>query len=358
MKEIFFDEAGNTGPDLLNKDQTVYVLCSTDLDNNKSKILLESFFKINNEVHFKNKRKTDKGKKQILTFIKTNKELLKEHCKISLYHKEFLANCYFIDYFIEPIFYEYGIDFLNYGMNIAFSNMFYICLQTFCGKDEAINVYQSFINFLRNKTDDNKYSLKRSISDAKKKCNHSDFKNQEIFLMEEGYNNIDKNLSQLNGSHIDPTLPAFIYSIQSWMEKYQDGVIVNHDESNTMLSQKSTIDFLSTLDGKNCNVGYGEFKSQYPLNIKNLSFCKSNNSFSIQICDLLASAFAFINNHVRNTDLEFADNLKKLLLNDFPIENLIWPDTNVLPQENRKRNDGDINPVDYLAYQYYIKNNK
>lgn len=357
MKEIFFDEAGNTGPDLLNKDQSVYVLCSTNFSNTESKLLLEKYFNIDNEIHFKKKRKTENGKKQIVNFIKNNKVLLQEHCKIELYHKEFLANCYFIDYFIEPFYYEHGIDFYDYGNNIAFSNMLYICLQSFCGKKEANILYQSFIDYVRNQTVENRSKIKNSIVNVKEKCKYSEFRDNTISLIEECYSYIDENLSHLNGSFIDPTLPAFIHSIQLWMEQYKEGIIVKHDESNTLLSQINTIDFLKELDGKKCKIGYGAFKAGYPLNIKDLGFVKSPNSTSIQICDLLASSFAFIHNKIPDKDIEFGNELKNILLTDYQITNCIWPDTNVLPQPNRKKNEGDINPVDYLTYQYFIKNN-
>ena len=57
MKRIYFDESGNTGPDLLNKEQPLYILCSTDLDEEKSKELLAKYFPNKNEVHFNSFKK-------------------------------------------------------------------------------------------------------------------------------------------------------------------------------------------------------------------------------------------------------------------------------------------------------------
>ena len=52
-KIIYFDESGNTGQDMLNADQKVFVLASVNY-NIEQLNQLKSIFDNNHEVHFKN----------------------------------------------------------------------------------------------------------------------------------------------------------------------------------------------------------------------------------------------------------------------------------------------------------------
>ena len=52
METIYFDEAGNTGQDLLNKEQNAFVLASVHF-NEKELRVFQEIFKSHNEIHFK-----------------------------------------------------------------------------------------------------------------------------------------------------------------------------------------------------------------------------------------------------------------------------------------------------------------
>ena len=357
MKTIFFDESGNTGPDLLNKDQPVYVLCSSDLSDTDSERLLDKYFDISNEVHFKELKKDEKGQNQIIEFFKNNIEILKSHCKIVTYKKDFLVACHFVNYCIEPLYYEKGVDFIDSGFNILYANYFYFGLKSYCTESDTNDIYSNFIKLLRDFNDSNKKILTNSIKKARANCKNDEFKNELLNDAELSMNCLDENLSQLDGKSIDPALSAFVDLVGSWMKNTSDKLEIIHDESGTMKSLHNNISFLSELDGNKKEIGYGDFKTFFPLNINNLIFGKSENTYGIQICDLVSSAVGYIHRNVTGNNKDFFEKLQSIIIS-LPLTNSVWPNPNCNLIKERKKQPGDINPIDYLAYQYYLKYGK
>ena len=65
---VFFDEAGNSGDNLLDADQPLFTLLSHDFGEKEAELLLAPIRKSSNakELHFKNLKKYSKTQKAIL----------------------------------------------------------------------------------------------------------------------------------------------------------------------------------------------------------------------------------------------------------------------------------------------------
>jgi len=44
VETIYFDEAENTGSDLMNQEQTLFVLCSSIINKNNAKEIIKNYF--------------------------------------------------------------------------------------------------------------------------------------------------------------------------------------------------------------------------------------------------------------------------------------------------------------------------
>jgi len=116
METIYFDEAGNTGQDLLNKEQNVFVLASVHF-NEKELRVFQEIFKSHNEIHFKKLKETKFGRERILEFI--NHNLISEDriiCSVS--NKEYVVVAQIVDLLIETVYHERGIDIYQFGENL------------------------------------------------------------------------------------------------------------------------------------------------------------------------------------------------------------------------------------------------
>ena|ERR1700761_5198051 len=108
---IYFDEAGNSGGNLLDKDQPCFVLASHDFNSEETDALLAPLKAMSNasELHFMRLKKYPKYQKALIDLF--NHELIKED-RIYHYfaHKQFMISIQMVDQLIEPVLYEEGID--------------------------------------------------------------------------------------------------------------------------------------------------------------------------------------------------------------------------------------------------------
>jgi len=356
MKKIYFDESGNTGPDLLNTEQPVYILCSTELPEEVAQQYLSKYFTGLKKIHFKNMKNAKSNQKKILNFLTEYIEEIWRHSKISIFHKEFTITCKMLDYLVEPYFYERGIDFYDEGRNICYSNMFFYTFYSVLGRRDLNEMCSLFLKLITEKSDttiNNFYTYVKHITDH---CNSKYLKN-ELEILLNSRDQIYDLIKYVNRADFDPALSSLIFLIHKWMDEDNEGLEIVHDRSVTIDKRSNDINFLREMTNTKTRVGYGQVTAEYPLNIKNFEFTPSNSSPSIQICDIIASSLCFAYKNPEQDKLDFHSELVKKLTG-YPIDNIIWPSTNISLDENRRKKTGDINPIDYLAEQMQKNNYK
>ena len=149
METVAFDESGNTGADLLNDQQAVFVLASSNLTQLEADRLLKIVHAHQTkEAKFTALKKSNSGKKRIIEFVKQSIPYQKR-IKITFYHKRYMVITKIVDIIIETMLKADGIDLYKDGANIAMSNMHYYCMDSFCGKERADEMYKSFVKMVR-----------------------------------------------------------------------------------------------------------------------------------------------------------------------------------------------------------------
>lgn len=135
MNTVFLDESGNTGPDLLNADQPVFVLSSVCLDSATCTAILEPLSHINaDELYFTRLRKCSNFRSAVTELLSS--DLVNgQTVKVYFLHKRFMVTCKYLDLLLEPMLHESGIDCLDGGMNLSHANMHYMVLPVFCVKE-------------------------------------------------------------------------------------------------------------------------------------------------------------------------------------------------------------------------------
>lgn len=342
MIEIYFDEAGNTGHDLLNTSQPFYVLSSTTIKPEKAESLLKEYFSNIDQLHFKKKRKSIKGRKEILNFWNNNFEFLKNNFKSIIIEKKFMIVCQMLNYLVEPQLYKYGIDYYDEGMNISHANMMYMCIPVFCGVGLANRLYNAFIEMFKIKNSKSIKSFYKILSLLEQNSKSEDFK-EEIFILQKSIEKINETISYVNKDILDPAMHSLISLISAWNNELKAEFNVFHDRSNTINNQKAVLDFLNSIDGPDISIGYGAFKAIYPLKMNDFQFI-SNDNYSIKVCDIVSSSILYASVN----DDDFAVELKKIL-NNWTYTNNIMPSNYVGKITGRKKNEGDIDSIDFFA---------
>ncbi|MFZ0023629.1 DUF3800 domain-containing protein, partial [Acinetobacter sp.] len=128
MGNVYFDEAGNTGPELLDKDQPVFVLAANCFDDEKADELIKKLAIQNgHEAKFKKLRSSERGQRKILALLG---EVIaeKEKVKVTIYHKKYMAMGLLLDFLVEPLYAEQGRNFSANKRNIWTNNIFFYML--------------------------------------------------------------------------------------------------------------------------------------------------------------------------------------------------------------------------------------
>ena len=349
MAIIYFDEAGNTGADLMNRDQTLYVLSSSKISEYESGKIIENYFGLR-DIHFKTLKNGRNNQKQIIKLLSENEDLFSQNIRSCYYHKKFLILCQMLNYFYEPQVYDDGIDYYDEGMNIAHANYFYICGYGFCGEVIMDNVLRSFMNMVRIQTKESVKNYYESLDKAFNNCKDERFKG-EFFVLSRTYENIDRYLSGIEKYILDPSSHALIGLVEQWLNELSSSIEIIHDRSESVNITRKYLEILVNIDTQPVSIGYGKFKTLLPLKVNGFNFSSSKTSKAIQLCDIIASSIFFINNERQEIDKQ---NFKMEIINivkNWRTYGSVAPSTDVAPIPDRKKQNGDIDPLDFIAYQ-------
>ncbi|MCF7486255.1 DUF3800 domain-containing protein [Vibrio sp. A2-1] len=348
IPNIYLDESGNTGSNLLDDDQPMFTLASCQLSDDDAKKLIGLVgSNAQHELHFKRLKRNKAGQDGIVRLI-GSKLINPSAVKINLFHKRFMIVSKIVDTLIEHMLYLRGEDLYINGQNIALSNMLYCCLTVFCDDDKVDKMMSAFIIMLKNKDSESIEAFYSSVEDVQSSSTHVPFRTdiQQILdtkeIINDALNGIDK-------TTLDPSIPALFAQCIQWGKDYPKGFHLMHDDSQTLEKQADMFALFMDWTQENVEVGYDRRKYELPLKGKSLKFVDSKAHPQIQIADILASGFAYWAAGIARGEKEdylFLE-LDKLNLDRFIGHNKIWPTLDVDPKDLGTVHDGGINAANY-----------
>lgn len=341
---ISFDESGNTGQDLLNKDQGAFILSSSNFNDNEIEIL-SNIFDTDDEIHFKKLKKNTKGRKQIIEFI--NHPLISEKNIISsISHKEFVVYGQIIDKLLEPTLYHKNIDIYKGGKNIIFTNILFFSGQV---KHQILyrEMLENFISMVRLKTKKSIEGFYLAVKNIYEKIDVNE--NFLLLLILESKKHIFDISDSFDKYTIDVTLSSFLVLCDLWHEKINLKISVLFDNSKQIEYYQEYIDFMKNSSTQKTKYGYGNRKMTFPSQINDVQLVDSKTRKSIQITDLIASSLGFMFNNQNEKMNDFVKEIQGSKLRHLSNYHTIWFSTEISPKElGMEDTDGD-NPLDFLA---------
>lgn len=258
--KVYFDEAGNSGDNLLDEDQPVHVLASHNFNEAETKeILAPLLAQKGDEIHFYKlcRRKRKRG-----TIIEVlNNELLDcSRVVITAGHKRFALWCNIVDKLVEP-FYAYILkeDMNKGGQKLQFANLLYLLQDRIEDKELIEDFLKSFQNYYREKNTNKRDDYKEDFLIALRRIEMIEDEGVKLFF---GY----ISMSHMFGLWDEPelkysldfTLSQFNYSCNRWGEILNQKFNVYHDNSKQIEYWDDYIKFMS--DGRipETLVGYGD----------------------------------------------------------------------------------------------------
>ncbi|NAY90935.1 DUF3800 domain-containing protein [Muricauda sp. JGD-17] len=346
---IYFDESGNTGQDMLNQDQKVFVLASVNyLVEHQQKI--KEFFGVDGEIHFKSLKKSGAGRRKILSFL--NSKWIHEQYVILYYvNKEFATCGQIVDLLAEIVLHHKGYDIYINGRHIAFTNHLFYFGNFFWNKQLFKKFLESFVEMVRTKDATaikNFYILVEEL--------YSQIEEKEILKpIKESKRHIDEIIEAIDRFTIDVTFSTFLVLCDKWSKRLGKKIDVRFDRSKQLehynLYIEKTLE-LSNTTKKKIEIGYDNRTMTFPHQINSVELVNSVNEFGVQCADLIASSLAFAYNNEEGRFEKFSKQIKDSRLFELSNAQSIWPTDDVSPEALGMSQGKGINPLDFLATNF------
>jgi hypothetical protein len=351
MNRIYLDEAGNTGHDLLNVDQPVFVLAANIFTDEEALELLKILDFKGVEAKFSNLKRTKKGRTKILKFIE--QVILKsEKVKTVMVHKKYMGLGKIFDILVEPIYFSMGVNFNKNMRNVCTVNMHWYVITTFYGEKNLNKLISKFIALIRLKNESSIDEFYKTVELIKKNpINTNNTLNFNEILASKQL--VKESIAVIDKTHLDPVQTGLFTQATLWGKDLSDGFTFIHDESNTLESSLNNFNKYTNPASIPTIIGTGDRAYELPLKVEKVSLEKSHFFPQIQVSDIIAGALAHTANCRAFTDNR--DDQLSIDLLSIGIEKLmthsVWPETKVTPQDFGifDLEKESINPVDQIA---------
>lgn len=345
---IFFDEAGNSGDNLLDPSQPIFTLLSHDFGEKEAQLLLDPIRRASNakELHFKNLKKYPKTRKAILECI--NHELImpdRVYYFTSL--KEFMIVAHIVDQLIELVLYDDGVDIYKGGTNLSTANMLYIMGNNVWDKETFKKMCSTFVEWFRTNDDVKGDVFYDSVRDLFKNVkSREDEMLVGLILVSERFRPVIK--ESYSKFTLDSTLSSFVAHCNVWAKKYSEPFDIVFDNSKQISYWQEYIKFLVDKLPEQV-VGYGSRKHKYPLLIKSMKLVDSSTHVQIQLADILASSLNYAyTNRFHGVSDPFINEIFSSKLSEVQ-GNSMWPTKDVTPEALDMTDELGINALDFLV---------
>ena len=345
MKQtVAFDESGNSGANLLDSEQPVFVLASVYItDGETANLILPN----SDEMKFSKLKRSSKGRRKILDIL--NSELLsKDKVFVSGFHKPFMVITKMVDLLIEPMLYESGIDLYKRGVNIAMANMLFFTMPVFIGRDAFEASQAAFVEMIRSPSFAAAKRFYELIYEARSDLKHTEFA-QELDMLLATQSVAGKYLSKWDSSYLDPAIPAFVEHGSLWTSRLKTEFSIVHDSSKPIQQNQLVLEAMMSTSEESVTIGYDRRTTEFPIMATGIEFHDSSLCPQIQIADIIASSATYCLRASLNQQTDsFAHALQhtKVLSKIF---RTIWPDIKVTPDDLGTNKVGGIDANNYIG---------
>ena len=351
--KIFFDESGNSGQNLLDKEQPVYVLVSLDYNDEETAEILKPIENFGKEIHFTRLRKYPKYQNQLKECFNNNL-IDYSRIKILYYHKKFALCTHLVDQLVETVYFHKGIPFYKNGFNIFYANSLYCYLLTSKSKKRYEELLVLFQKMIREKTEVSIEDFYKCLDNLYSKTSKAE--RNMLTAIVKSKEHISSIMESIDKYTIDLALPSLVLSADIWGKQKNKMLEIIHDDSKQIEFWRDMINLVSNQEKERIEVGYDIRKMTFPLQIESINLVSSENVKQIQLADLLGSAFAYYAKHklINNNDDKVAEIISNSKLAKIEVHPLV-PTLDKMPNELGFIDDGKgINPLDYLAENYLL----
>lgn len=285
MECFRIDESGYTGFDLLNSDQPFQGAAAVAIsDDDAARIINSHFPKLQGpELKYSSLTRRASNHPRILALLRD--VLAGYKCVTYVCDKRYLLLLMFLDYAVEPFYFEQDINFYKDGQNYSLASLLYTAGPTLFGREPFDSLQAAFQRAMKEKSQD-------SLTDLVNAARRTNWRRLPEALGPLAHYASPDCLSAI-ATHGVSTDAAFVVlqALISRMEEMADGpYAVEHDRSKNLLTYHELLQRYINHDQEI------EFRQsviariKFPLKLESVTQVDSKSSPAVQIADVIVGA--------------------------------------------------------------------
>lgn len=296
---IYFDESGYTGPDFLNPDQPIFTVASVDLEDVAARTLLQTSFPKYRAHEFKFTRILSRpSHRSCLVSFSELLSTISDRAFVYICNKKFAAFAKATDLLIEPMAHDLGLDFYADGFARRYVNMFYHVVHILSGARLYDAIVQWYDRFSRNPTEEGVQPL-RSIEST---CPEQVRPFMSALVSGAEYYTADNSAIPLLADN-DIQATCVLSSLCHWRSRTNREIQIVHDDSSNFFRQLPVWNFVTSSDVKPETITYENSRAiTFPLRVDQTRRGNSADSYSLQLCDMIAGLAAYLSRESTSAD--------------------------------------------------------
>lgn len=310
VKHVYIDDCGNTGADLLNKDQPYFVLASLNFNPDQCRELKLKHFRDvkSSELKYSALKRNKNHQERIVNFLNDIKGRT-DSAAAAIVDKKYALLLRLVDLLIEPILFEDGLDFYKDGLNIAFSNTLCICMKGFKGVGFLEDFLGRFQRMIRSPSE---VTFERFFEIVFDKSIPPELDNL-LFPIKQFYerNGVQK-ISQLSANDLDLSLTSGLWLAGYWSETLDEPFVFIHDKSCQLSKNIEQWEKIVDPENREAVIGYDVRKIKFPLRVSFTYLENSRDHAGLQLVDILAGSLAHISRECSSSE-KYIEDLKDAL---------------------------------------------
>lgn len=347
MECFRIDESGYTGYDLLNSDQRFQGAAAIAIDNADARRLIKMYFPKLQSVELKY-RSISRRHTYHAPLRELHQHLLADYkCVTSVCDKGYLLALMFLDYAVEPFYFERGFNFYEDGQNYAMASLLYRAGPALLGENELATLFSVFQRTVKIKTPQ---SLRDLVAAARRTRWH---KLPEVLGPLAQYA-APECLDAIVTPGVDTdAIPVVLQSLICRMEAIASGpYCVEHDESKNLLAYH---DYFLRLIEHEEEVEFRttqETTIRFPLQLTDVKYVNSKLHPAIQLADLLIGIAIDAANHLAGFRSGGLDPEQVFSLYKDQQLLCLAPDLNFEAQRRFRKGSQSSKLIDYFANNF------
>ena len=334
IQEIYCDESGFTGNDLLDQGSTFFAYASVAINHEEAteyvNNIIQKYKLQGGELKGRNLLKYPKGQKVISEILRN----FKHRIKVAVYHKKFNLACKFYEYIFEPALAQKTSLFYQINFHRFISNLLYVYFVSLSA--DAEKIFSDFQKLMRDLED----TEVNYLFDSSKTPDILPFDDIKTFCIHHR-DTINQELNSLRGTHtgnwiLELSTSALFSILCDWGKEFNQ-LKVFCDVSKPLKGNKELFDCWIGIEDKIYIDFFQGVEEPITFNLsQEVQFVESDKFPGIQIADVAAAACAYAFKEGVNQNTEsWIEHLPGMVIGKSVIPDESYTDLNTL---DAKRN--------------------